>query len=327
MTDPPTPSPLVTAALALVGEGVTATALVGRLAEAGAVVETDTAERLLGQLAALGLVRVTHANGSRVFVVTSLGARSGGSPVDRPETARLLHDLEEMRTDLLSTIAHELRTPLTAIRTSVGLLRDPASDPDPDQREALLETIERNADRMQRLVGDTLDLTRFRAGRVQLQLRRFDALALARSVTASLPPESAARVDITGPDGPTWVFGDRRRLDQALLNLVSNALRYSPQEQRVGITVTRMPPDEVRWSVTDHGPGIPHEDRARLFERFFVGRNDRSGRREGVGLGLPIALAIAQAHDGRIDIESEPGRGSRFTIAVPAEGPSGADEQ
>ena len=79
--------------------------------------------------------------------------------------------------------------------------------------------------------------------------------------------------------------------------------------------------DEVRWTVADQGIGIPDEDRARLFERFFVGRRDRSGARDGVGLGLPIVLAIVGAHDGRVEVDSTPGQGSRFTIAVPAAGP------
>ena len=83
--------------------------------------------------------------------------------------------------------------------------------------------------------------------------------------------------------------------------------------------------DRVRWSVTDHGPGIAAADRARLFERFFVGRNDRQGAREGVGLGLPTALAIAQAHGGMIEVDSEVGRGSTFVLVVPADGPEGGE--
>lgn len=326
MTDP-TPSPLALAALALIGEGVTSTTLAERFLTLGAAVEPATTERLLEQLAGLGLVRVARrSDADRVFVATSLGLRVGDSAVADPDAAASLRDLEEMRTDLLSTIAHELRTPLTAIRTSVGLLNHPDSDPDPAQRRALLETIERNAVRMQRLVGDTLDLSRFRAGRIQLQLRRFDGVALARSVVAALPPDGQARIDIVAPAAPVWVFGDRRRLDQALLNLVSNALRYTPGEERITISVVPGPP-EVRWSVADRGPGIPEEDRTHLFERFFVGRRDRSGRQDGVGLGLPIALAIAQAHDGRIDIQSEPGAGSTFTIAVPVDGPQETAER
>lgn len=320
------PSPLALAALALIGEGASAATLVERYAAAEATIEPATAERLLEQLAGLGLVRVARgSDADRVFVVTSLGLRAGASMTTDPTAAATLLGLEEMRTDLLSTIAHELRTPLTAIRTSVGLLRDPDSAPDPGQRQALLGTIERNAVRMQRLVGDTLDLTRFRAGRIQLQLRRFDAVAVARSVAASTSPDSQSRIDIEDPGRPVWVFGDRRRLDQALLNLVSNALRYSPEQERVTIVVAEVPP-EVRWTVVDRGPGIPDDDRAHLFERFFVGRRDRSGRQNGVGLGLPIALAIAQAHDGRIDVVSELGDGTSFTIAVPADGPPEAGE-
>ena len=94
---------------------------------------------------------------------------------------------------------------------------------------------------------------------------------------------------------------------------------------RVAVTVERRG-DRTAWVVTDDGPGIPPEHRARLFERFFVGRSDRTGRREGVGLGLPTALAIAQAHGGTIDVDSEPGRGSTFTLRVPTDGPAGVEE-
>ena len=84
--------------------------------------------------------------------------------------------------------------------------------------------------------------------------------------------------------------------------------------------------ESTTWAVRDDGPGIPPEHRAHLFERFFVGRGDRTGRRDGVGLGLPTALAIAQAHDGTIAVDSEPGRGSTFTLSVPTDGPTDLDE-
>jgi signal transduction histidine kinase len=316
-------SPLASAAQTLIGDGGGAADLVDRFAAAGAAIDRSTADALLDELAALGLVRVARGHGPDRFVVlTTLGQRT--SELGRGDEAALsdlLHDLERMRTDLLSTIAHELRTPLTAVRTNVGLLRDPASRPTTEQQDALLASIERNAERMQRLVDDSLDLTRFRAGNVHLQLRRFDATELARSVIAARSPGAAdrLRLEIDG-DRPVWVFGDRRRLDHALDNLVANALTYSPESEPVTIAV-RAIDDEVRWTVTDRGIGIPDEDRARLFERFFVGRRDRSGARDGVGLGLPIVLAIVGAHDGRVEVDSAPGEGSRFTIAVPAAGP------
>ena len=116
------------------------------------------------------------------------------------------------------------------------------------------------------------------------------------------------------------MYGVHRRLEQALVNLVSNAVRYSPENGLVVIDLTSGP-DETRWAVHDDGPGVPHEDRARLFERFFVGRTDRHGTHEGVGLGLPTALAIAQAHGGTIEVRSELGHGSTFTLVVPTAGP------
>jgi len=259
-------------------------------------------------------------------VVTSVGQRRLEDTFSgqRSESDRLA-ELEQLRTDLLSTIAHELRTPLTAIRTSVGLLQDAEHAPDAEQRATLLATIDRNALRMQRVVGEILDLARFRAGSIQLQLRRFDARELASTAIASLQPlaESAGqRIALSAPGSATWVFGDYRRLEQALVNLLSNAGKFSARGASVEVTVDK-PADgrEVRWTVSDHGPGISAEDQERLFERFFVGRNDVGGETRGVGLGLPTVLAIAQAHGGRVDVESELGRGSTFAIVVPATGP------
>src|SRR4029079_5946537 len=100
----------------------------------------------------------------------------------------------------------------------------------------------------------------------------------------------------------------------------SNAQRFAPDGGTVTVRVTERGEDTT-WAVTDAGPGIPAADQERLFERFFVGRNDVTGPRQGVGLGLPTALAIAQAHDGTIEVDSEPGRGSTFTLVVPTHGP------
>src|SRR5690349_21805895 len=183
MARPPAPdpsatrAPLLRAAIELVPPSATAAELDRRLRTTGVEPSEGLAADLLDDLATLGLVRVSRLDAEyRRYVVTSLGSRTieagpGG------ESGLALAELERLRTDLLSTIAHELRTPLTAVRTSVGLLLDPASEPTDEQRETLLTAIERNADRMQRLVGDILELSRFRAGSVQLQLRRFRAVA------------------------------------------------------------------------------------------------------------------------------------------------------
>ncbi len=328
MATTPDRVPLASAALGLIGEGTTPGTLERRFESAGARLDPGLADGLLEHLLELGLVRVARVEaGERLFVLSSLGANAltegiGGMP------AVGLADLELLRTELLSTIAHELRTPLTALRTSVGLLADPTSAPNDDQRQTLLSTIERNADRMQRLIGDILELARFRSGTIRLQLRRFDACELARAAVGSIAPLADARrqdLVVEGCDGSApSVFGDHRRLEQALVNLVSNAQRFSPEGARITVAVGS-DGHLVRWRVTDTGPGIPEADQARLFERFFVGRNDRNPVRDGVGLGLPTALAIAQAHGGSIEVDSVVGRGSTFELVVPVMGPAEAE--
>ncbi|MEX1169942.1 MAG: HAMP domain-containing sensor histidine kinase [Chloroflexota bacterium] len=314
--------PLVLAALAFIKDGATTTDLEARFAAHGADLRPGVSKGLLSELASLGLVRVANAVPARKYVLTSLGLQLIESGLSG-ETAASLRNLERLRTDLLSTMAHELRTPLTVVRTSAGLLLDRASSPSDEQRTAMLETIERNAERMQRLVGDILDLARFRTGAIRLQQRQFDPADVAESVVDTIRPLAEQRgqtiaLDITRPIGK--VYGDRRRLERALLNLVSNAQRFSPDRACVDVRVAGAHDGSTRWTVTDNGPGISLVDQARLFERFFVGRNDRHGAHEGVGLGLPTALAIAQAHGGTIEVRSRSGEGSTFTLVVPSAG-------
>jgi signal transduction histidine kinase len=323
--------PLALATLAALTDVTTTRALVWRLEAAGIRVEPASAEAALRDLAALGFVRVARVGrDGPEYVTTTLGAQARqrgflGGPTSTFE------ELEQLRTDLLSTIAHELRTPLTALRTVIGLLRDPTSRPTDDQRAAMLETADRNAERMQRLVADILDLARFRAGSIRLQLRSFDASELAESVASAIRPlagQRGQRLEVATPDGGgPAVYGDHRRLEQALLNLASNAQRFAPDG---GAVTIRVEPaggaDSVAWAVIDDGPGIAASEQPRLFERFFVGRSDETSG-DGVGLGLPTALAIAQAHGGTIEVDSEPGRGSTFRLVVPLAGPDvGADE-
>jgi two-component system, NtrC family, sensor histidine kinase KinB len=324
------PSVLAGAALALVADGVTPPGLVARFAANDAAIDERTAQDRLDELSDMGLVRAVHEDEATWYYMTPLGTRLlGMSFATRPENVDLLAEIEQMRTELLSTIAHELRTPLTAVRTSVGLLLDPAVEPNADEHRTLLETIDRNATRMQRVVGDILDLARFRTGRIQLQLRRFDAIELADSAISSVRPLAEAHGQAIKLDAPTEqvpVFGDFRRLEQALVNLLSNAQKYSPEGAPITVTVTSTDSD-VSWSVSDKGQGIAPEDQARLFERFFVADREIRTAPAGIGLGLPITLLIVEAHGGRIDVRSRPGRGSTFTVTVPAAGPQEASTE
>jgi signal transduction histidine kinase len=317
--------PLAVAALAIIEENAATAEVVDRFGTLGAAIEPALATRLLERLAELGLVCVgsVEPEGPR-YVLTVLGRQYRALNVlGQPRLVEQLEDLEELRTDLLSAVGHELRTPLTAVRTCVGLLLDPTAPPDPATQLQLLQTIARSAERMQRMLTDLLDLARFRAGRLQLQARRFDAVELAQETASALVPVLQAHgqtLELQLPPDPEWVFGDHRRLEQALLNLLSNAQRFSPPGGKVLLSVTGSE-DEVRWSVKDQGPGVSLEDQPRLFERFFSTSSRMDRERTGVGLGLPIALAVARAHGGNIEVETSAGHGSTFTVRVPRRGP------
>lgn len=321
--------PLI-AALLLVGQGASPTELSARFSVlCPPASDKSEAAALLARLAELGLVRTTRQTEEKHYVLTVMGEQHAQATLaGQPEITGGLAALERLRTDLLSTVAHEMRTPLTAVRTSIGILLDQSLEPAPELREQLLQSISQSAERMQRLVTDVLDLTRARLGGMQLQLRRFDAADLVREVAAPLKPllqDRQQTIELDLPASPVWVYGDHRRLEQALTNLVSNAHKFSYEGAKIRLAVSGSR-KEVSWTVVDQGVGIANEDRPRLFERFFSAATDAAGRRAGTGLGLPLALAIAQAHDGTIDVESAVGKGSTFTLRVPAAGPPERDE-
>jgi signal transduction histidine kinase len=228
-------------------------------------------------------------------------------------------ELERVRSNLLGTIAHEFRTPLTAIRTAVGVLQDPDLVVSESQEERFLESISQSATLMQRLVSDLLDISRFKSGRAPLQMTRFDACALARDVVRTVAGLLEARRQRVAIESPSrlWVHGDRALLGRALLNLVSNATNFAPEDSEIGVRVCSVKGDAV-WAVTDHGPGIPPASRPFLFERFFTVARSDSAKATGTGLGLPIAMAIAEAHGGTIEVGTEAGQGSTFALRVPA---------
>lgn len=311
--------------LGLLAEPMTGGEIAAAVSGNGLQLSGERAADLLALLADQGLARVaSYERGEARYVATSLGQRAAAALATADPELRIgLEELERLRTDLLATVGHELRTPLTAIRTSVGLLLDPGLEPSEGQRQQLLGTIGRSADRMQRLLAELLDLARLRSGRLEMLADRFDARDLAREVAIAIEPMAAARDQLVRaelPRQPVPVVGDRRRLEQAVLNLAANAQKFSPSGRDVTIAVSG---DErtVRWTVIDEGPGIPPDEQERLFERFFVGANDRLGSAGGgAGIGLPTALAIAQAHGGTVEVDSAVGRGSTFHLVIPRAG-------
>ncbi|MCS7261588.1 MAG: HAMP domain-containing histidine kinase, partial [Anaerolineae bacterium] len=215
-------------------------------------------------------------------------------------------------------VSHELRTPLTTIRGNVALLRRGAAD-DPQEREIALDAIEAEVNRMSRLVADLLLLAQADAG-IQLDKQpvEMDTLLLEvyrqAQAMAAVGSGGVERVAVRlGHEDQALVLGDPDRLRQLLLNLVDNAIKYTPRGGTVTLSLYREG-GWVRISVQDTGVGIPPEALPHIFERFF--RMPRLGRK-GVGLGLAIARWIAEAHGGRIEVESQVGQGSTFTLWLP----------
>jgi signal transduction histidine kinase len=223
----------------------------------------------------------------------------------------------QARTDLVSNVSHELRTPLTAIKGLIETLRDGAVD-DLKARDKFMASIEGETDRLIRLVNDLLILSRADSQALALRRERFDLAALARACADELAaPAAAHRVSLSVDGQAVPVHADPDRIRQVLVNLLDNAIRYSPPGEAVRVTVSAAP-DGVAVSVQDRGPGIPADEQARVFERFY--RADKSRARDvgGAGLGLSIAQTLVHAHGGHIVLESREGQGTTVRFTLPA---------
>jgi signal transduction histidine kinase len=231
-----------------------------------------------------------------------------------------LRATEQMRTDFVGNVSHELRTPLTAIKGLVETLRDGAVD-DRKVRDRFLATVEDETDRLIRLVNDLLVLSKADSQALKLKREPLGVRDLIERSVHKLAPQLEAkgiRVEVNASDGPEVVLADADRIEQVLVNLLDNAIKYSPQEGRITVTIDDAgpTPEMVSVSVCDEGLGIPAGDLPRVFERFY--RVDRARSRDGggSGLGLSIAKAIVEAHGGDITLRSEEGQGTtvRFTL-------------
>jgi two-component system phosphate regulon sensor histidine kinase PhoR len=228
-----------------------------------------------------------------------------------------IHRLEGIRRDFVANVSHELRTPLTAIRGFAETLR--GSEVPAEQRRQYLDVILRHADRLTALIEDLLELSRIEGGTRDLVLEPTDVSALARGLIQDLKPRLEARRmrgELRVEPAPR-ALADRRALEQVLLNLLDNAIKYSEPGGRIEIFVSGTPAG-VRIEVTDTGIGIPEADRARIFERFYRVEKARSRDLGGTGLGLAIVKHLVQAQEGEVSVSSREGQGSTFCVRLPA---------
>jgi two-component system sensor histidine kinase MtrB len=232
------------------------------------------------------------------------------------EMALNLARQREAQLTFLAGVAHDLRNPLSALKVSASIARPDRPLPSEEKIRSVLATVGRLVDRLNRMVGDLLDSTRIEAGQLELHLERYDARSLARDVVELFQGTSAAHtLHLTVPEQPLELECDPLRLEQVLTNLVSNAIKYSPRGGAVHVSVTAEP-GQVYFAVRDSGMGISEQERAHLFEPFRrLGASIETI--PGVGLGLYVVRRIVDAHGGHIEVQSQPGMGSTFTIHLP----------
>ncbi len=267
-------------------------------------------------------VRMRADGGDRALLprATPLYSESGGvigATIVLQDVTRLLR-FDELKNDLVATVAHEFRTPLTSLRMAIHVLLEGLVGTLNDRQAEMLQAARDDCERLQGIVEDLLDLSRIQAGKVEVSLTPLPAKSIVDAAVAGkvdAAQDAGVRIEETLGEPVLPVLVDSERVGLVFDNLIGNAIRHSPNGGRIDV---RAVPDgqRVRFEVQDQGPGIAPEYRQRIFEKFFRVPGTKG---EGVGLGLYISREIVLAHGGDMGVESEPGRGSRFwfTLRVP----------
>jgi signal transduction histidine kinase len=239
-----------------------------------------------------------------------------GATVILQEVTRL-HRFDQLKNDLVATVAHEFRTPLTSLRMAIHLCLEQRIGPLTDKQSDLLYAARDDCERLQRIVDELLDLAKIQGGRMQLSLRKVapralidEAVGVHGALAAARNVELAAQVTPALPE----LAVDRDRIQLVFANLMTNAIRHSPPGAAVHIRGSAAN-GTVRFEIADQGPGIPRDQREAIFDKFAQGVASPGG----AGLGLSIAREIVTAHGGQIGVDSELGRGSTFWFTIPSQ--------
>lgn len=263
-----------------------------------------------------------HQNDTLFFIelVTSpmrLNNRSMFTAIIRDTSER--KEMERLKSEFISTVSHELRTPLTSIRGALGLLLGKLGDTLPPKMKMLLETANRNSERLSLLINDILDLEKISSGKLDFEFELLDVIKLthqAISANEGYATLHHVNLQLLAPPDAAFVLGDDNRLLQVFANLISNAIKYSPAEGTVDISIQAQA-GYWRIGVRDYGQGIPEDFKQKMFQRFAQADSSDTREKGGTGLGLSIAKAIVERHRGEINFFSEEGGGTEFFFTLP----------
>ncbi len=263
---------------------------------------------------------VIERPGKQYFQVTTTPILNGGDWA----ALAVFHDLtdvrrvEQMRRDFVANVSHELRTPLAAVKSVIETLQAGALE-DLEVAADFLDRADDEVDRLVRMVEELLELSRIESGEASAPSKPVDMRVVVKNAVARLRPQAekgGLRIDMDVADDLPIVSGDAEQLERVVVNLVHNALKFTPEDGVIAVLASREN-GVVSVSVRDSGVGILPEDLPRVFERFYKADRARGGG--GTGLGLAVAKHTVESHGGVINAESEPGRGSTFTFTIPAE--------
>jgi signal transduction histidine kinase len=225
---------------------------------------------------------------------------------------------EEEWLRFIDTLSHELKTPLTTIIAAAGLLREELETTGDESYQKLIQTIIQNAHSLEARLAELMDIVKTGTGKLQLQLEPVDIKSLILGTCAQISPllqGKAQKLNMDLPDSLPIVHGDGQRLEQVVLNLMTNATKFTPREGTITLTV-RKQDNSLTIQIRDTGVGIAREEQDRLFKPYSRLNADRQ-RHPGLGLGLALAKQVVELHGGRIWVESESGKGSTFAFTLP----------
>ncbi len=218
----------------------------------------------------------------------------------------------------IDTLSHELKTPLTSIIAAAGLLAEELEEKGEETHRKLMQNIMHNANTLETRLAELLDVVKTGGGRLRLKLEPLDIKSLLRGVGWQISPllqSKGQSLSLNLPDSLPLIQGDGQRLEQVVLHLITNAVKFTPEGGNVALKAEKRGADLV-IEVQDNGIGIPKEEQARLFKPYSRLNADRQ-RHPGLGLGLALAKQVVELHGGRIWVESEPGKGSSFAFTLP----------
>jgi PAS domain S-box-containing protein len=225
-------------------------------------------------------------------------------------------ELEQRKDDFISMASHELKTPLTSLKLQTQLLAKQLAKQGISDAAPALSRMEVQGKQLERLIGELLDVSKIQAGRLEYVQEPVDLEALLHEVAETMQQISTTHAVVVRGAAPCTLIGDQGRLEQIFINLISNAIKYSPDAETVEIDLSTSE-DAVTVRVRDHGLGIPREQRDKIFERFYRATGPKQKAIPGLGMGLYIVAEIVKRHGGTITVDSEVGKGSTFTVTLP----------